>query len=389
MAIENKYNSGHNSTQGANTKTFFYNKAGIKNANLINVYTQTVSKETIPRNTGKTYKVSKFLHPYDRALNDTEFATKGYISSRDIDDVTTGLQSTILPEGAGNINKRTIKKITMETTLSTHAEMIDYTDEVLDFSEDKMQVKYREELGLLANLAYEDLIQTDMLSTTSVMYSGVATSLATVGTGTLANGSTDALGKVSYDFIRKCVKKLVRNRAKKHSSLVTGSTKVGTVPVSSAFFCIIGNEVKYDLETLEVGSGNASKFAFVPVYMYGNTGNVAQNEVGQMHEVKFIESETAVIYKGKGATVPGSYLGNLSKTGTKFDVFPLLFPTEGAFSTITLKGDKKIEFMAKAPSELDSANTFGNQGYFSYKFRYAGLIVQDDKLLKALVCASA
>ena len=40
------------------------------------------------------------------------------------------------------------------------------------FSEDMVQVHYREELGLLANRRAEDLGQLDMLSSTNVMYVG-------------------------------------------------------------------------------------------------------------------------------------------------------------------------------------------------------------------------
>ncbi|MCK5788726.1 MAG: N4-gp56 family major capsid protein [Chlamydiia bacterium] len=388
MAIDNRYNSGHNATVGANTVVHYYDKAGIKNANLINIYTQFASKETIPTHTGKTYKVSKFLHPYDRDLSSTDFSSKGYISSRNIDDVTAGLVGSILPEGAGNINKRTIKKITMETTLSAYAQMIEYTDEVLLFSEDSMQVKYREELGLLANLQFEDLVQTDMLSTTTVLYSGTATSLATVGTGVDVNGTQDDLFKISYDYIRRCAQKLTRNRAKKNTSIIKGSTTVMSQPVNSSFYCIIGNEVKFDLESITKGTGSALEMAFLPIYKYGNNENTAEGEVGAMHDVRFIESETAVVYEGKGASIPGGYKGTLANNGAKFNVYPILFPTEGSFSTVTLKGENKIIFYDKSPEKLDSANTYGNQGYFSYKFRYAGIIAQDEKLLKGLVGAS-
>jgi N4-gp56 family major capsid protein len=97
--------------------------------------------------------------------------------------------------------------------------MIDYTDEVELFSEDSMQVRYREELGELANSRQEDLLQRDMLATGTVMYGGSSTSLSTI----------DEDSKVTYDLIRKGVRKLVRNRAKKNTSVVT--------PRQAARFC--------------------------------------------------------------------------------------------------------------------------------------------------------
>ena len=52
------------------------------------------------------------------------------------------------------------------------------------------------------------------------------------------------------------------------------------------------------------------------------------------------------MYAKKGADVPSGYAGKLAYTGTigtdaKFDVHPILFPTEGSFATVGLKGQGK------------------------------------------------
>lgn len=398
----NVYNAGTNASVGANTVTHFYDRAGVKAANRVNVYGQWADRKHQPKKMGKTYKISKFLHLYDRALADPEFASKGYMSNRSIDDITTNLDTQAsLAEGAGAVNKRTLKKVTMETTFARYGEMLDYTDEVELFSEDAMQVRYREELGELANSRYEDLIQRDMLSTPTVIYSGTGTSLATVGVDvTAADGSEDSLSKVSYDLIRKSVRKLVRNRAKKNTSVVTGSTKVGTRPIAKAYYAIIGANVKGDLETITRGTGSTEEFVYIPAHKYAGAAQLAEGEVGAMHEVRFIEAEAAVVYDGAGATVPQNYVGDLSSSGgtdntsatagdrDKFDVFPILFPTEGAFATVGLKGMGKIKFNSKSPEQVENGNPYGTTGFFSYNFFYAGIILEEEKLLKVLVTAS-
>ncbi|TQV61430.1 MAG: hypothetical protein FNT15_09855 [Sulfurovum sp.] len=75
-------------------------------------------------------------------------------------------------------------------------------------------------------------------------------------------------------------------------------------------------------------------------------------------------------------------------TDAKFDVFPILFPTEGAFATVGLKGNGKIQFNSKSPSQVELVNPYGTKGFFSYNFWYAGLILEEEKLLKVLVAAS-
>ena len=252
------------STHGQNTVIHYYDKAGVKAANSVAVYAQFADRRSMPLKMGTTYKVSKWLHIYDREVLDAEFASKGYLTGRNIADVSAGLATdAALSEGAGAVNKRTIKKVTISTDFARYGEMIDYTDEVEMFSEDAVQVHYREELGLLANRRSEDLIQLDMLTTTTAMFSGTATSLLTVGTdagGTTAPaiaGTNDDLAKVSYDLIRKGVRKLVRNRAEKSTSIVVGSTKIDTRTVNKAFYAIIGPEIKFDLENL-IQIGRAS-----------------------------------------------------------------------------------------------------------------------------------
>lgn len=403
MATNIYSNGTTTATAGANTITHYYDRAGIKAANRKNVYGQFADRKSMPTKMGKTFKISKFLHMYDRATGAADFAAKGYMTARTAQEVSDSLSSAALAEGAGAVNQRSISKITVETSFARYGEMIDYTDEVELFSEDYIQVKYREELGELANSRMEDLVQLDMLATGTVMYSGAATSLATVGTGVAADGSDDAEVKVSYDLIRSAVRKLVRNRAKKTASIVTGSTKIDTKTVASAYYGIIGADVKADLE---VATNSVGELAWVPVHKYGAAVNIADGEVGRMHEVAFIESESAVVYGGAGAAIPALYAGSLSYTtfatdadaiavrgvgataGSYFDAYPILFPTEGSFATVGLKGQGKIQFYSKAPQEVSLSNPYGTTGFFSYNFFYAGIILEEEKLLKVLVGAS-
>lgn len=383
---------GSTNTVGQQTIVHYYDRAGIKAANRSNVYGQWADRRSMPTKYGKTFKISRFEHMYDRTFGDADFESKGYMTSRSIDDMNTALTNAALAEGAGATNQRTLTKVTVETSFARYGEMIDYTDEVEIFSEDYIQVKYREELGELANARMEDLIQRDMLSTATVMYPGAAAAMTDIADAVAVDGSDDLEWTVSYDLIRRAVRKLRRNRARKNTSIVTGSTKIGTTPVAAAYYAIIGADVKSDLETLTRGSSYETEFVFIPSHKYAGAGSLAEGEVGQMHEVKFIEAESAAVYRQAGATVPTSYVGNLQYTGVidtdaQFDVFPILFPTEGAFATVGLKGHEKIKFNAKSPSQVENGNPYGTTGFFSYNFFYAGIILREEALLKVLVAA--
>ncbi len=407
MANPTIYGNGTTTaSNGANTIVHFYDRAGIKAANAVSVYGQFADRKMMPTRMGKTFKISKWQHMYDLDQGDADFAAKGYLGKRDLTTVTAKLNATdgsgaALTEGAGAINKVTPKKVTVETSIARYGFMIEYTDEVVLFSEDPVQVKYREELGYLMNQTNEDLIQKDMLSGAGIVINaGGDITVAQMGTSIDAAGTNEDLYKVSFDLIRKGTKALVRNRAQRNTEVVTGSTKIGTKPVNSAFYAIVGPEVKYDLETLTRGSSYETEFAYIPAYQYQAASNVAEGEIGQMHDVRFIESEGALFEAAAGAVVPVDYAGTLSASGgtdnssategdrDNFDVYPILFPTKGAFATLGLKGQGKVNFHSKAPSEVELGNPYGTKGFFSANMFYAGLVLQPEKLLRINVLAT-
>ena len=439
------YNDGITSTSGRNTITHYYNRAGIKAANRVNVFQQFADKKTMQQKMGKTFKISKWLHMYDRAPDDPQFAKKGYMTARSMQEVGDSLNSASLPEGAGPMNKRTIKKITMETQFARYGEMIEYTDEVDIFSEDKIQALYHMELGELANSRVEDLNMRDMLSTGTRIFAGPATSKDTIGLGVDDAGILDAAYKVSYDLMRNASRKLKRNRAKKSTSVISGTSKVDTKVVAPSYFAIIGADVRADLELLTRGTGAEKQFVFTPIQHYAAAGTLADGEVGAMHEIRFIEAEGMVVYEGAGAPVPANYTGTLGYApgprsivqnttqstvnigglvagnpyGTtvqagefievedeshvalltaqagiaasqgRFNVHPILFPTEGAFATVGLKGLDRIQFHSRDPKKVDGTNPYGTRGFFTYNFFYAGILLQEERMLKVLVAASS
>ena len=405
MATQVYGNGTTTASAGANTIVHYYDRAGVKAANRVNVYGQFADKKSMPTKYGKTFKISRFEHMYDRAFDNADFAAYGFMTARSWADVNTLLNATDgtgagLTEGAGSTNQRTLQKVTYETSFNRYGEMLEYTDEVDIWSEDAIQVRYREELGELANSRYEDLVQRDMLATGTVMGAGAAATMADIGTGVAADGSTDATYLPSYDLIRKAVRKLVRNRAKKNTMIVTGENKIGTSPIAKSYYAIIGADVKSDLETLTRGSTYETEFVYIPAHKYGSQASLAEGEVGAMHEVRFIESEGAMVYRQSGSALPVDYVGNLQYTGTapttavpspadpaQFDVFPVLFPTEGSFATVGLKGHEKIKFNAKSPAQVELINPYGTKGFFSYNFFYAGIILKEETLLKVLVAA--
>jgi N4-gp56 family major capsid protein len=379
-------------TSGANTVTHHYDRAGVKAATADLIYSAFADSKSMPQKYGKTFKISMFQQILDGAgvagkgLDSAGNPTTGnlYGSSRDLGDITAGLP--VLGEGASEVNRVVVTKKTGEVTFNRFGLHLAYTDEVDLFSEDRTQMIYREMLGDAAAQINEDLIQKDMLSGTNVFYVGSAVSRATVGADTTnATGTDDADSLISYDDTRKIVATLVSNRAKKFTSIVTGSTKIDSKTINASYVGIIGPEVKFDLQGIADTFGRP---AWIPVNQYGSAATLMPHEVGAINELRFVETERAQKWEGAGANIPASYTGTLANDGTKFNVYPILCPTQGAFATVGLQGWGKMKFNAKAPGQVSDTDKYGTRGFFSVNWFYAGIILDESKLLRVETAAT-
>jgi N4-gp56 family major capsid protein len=386
------YGNGTNSTSGANTIVHRYDRAGVRAATADLVYAQFADSKSMPQKYGKTYKISMWEQILDgdgvtgKGLDKDGNATTGnlYGRSRDIGDITAGLP--VLGEGANDVNRVVVTKKTGEVTFNRFGLYLEFTDEVELFSEDRTQMIYREMLGDAAKQVNEDLIQKDMLSGSNVYYVGSATSRATVGQDTTdAGGADDSDSIIGYDDVRKIVATLNSNRAKKFTSIITGSTKVDTKTINASYVGIVGPEVKYDLQGI---ADMHSRPAWIPVNQYGSAGTLMSNEVGAINEMRFIETERAMKFIGDGAAIPDSYTGTLANDGSNFNVYPILCPTEGAFATVGLQGWGKMKFKSKAPGGVEQEDKFGVKGFFSVNWFYASIILDQSKLLRVETCAT-
>lgn len=426
---------GTKASNGPQSNTFFYDRRGIEVATAKKVYAQFADSRSMPLKHGKEYRVKVWHHAYERLpytdatmgtiggdkAYTSEFARLGYITGRDVADVTNGIYGSDgkgyatnglgtdafqnngarLLEGEGPTNKITLTSTVYNAKFEKFGKMLDYTEEVELFSEDFMQVRYREELGEDANRLYEDLLQLEMLATPTVMYAGTATSMATLGVG-IGKGDPDVVTqrnqveedyKVNYSLIQKITQKLYRNRVPKHTELLKGSVNIGTTPIGACYVAIIPPEVKIDLENMVRGATYEKKFAFTPVEQYASQGALLEGEVGRVGEIRFIVSETALIERGRGAVVDNNYIGQLSWSEVngekRFDVFPILIPGKGSFATIGLVGHDKIKFYAKTPSDIEKTDPFGSNGFFSYKFWHSSILTRPERMLRVNVLASA
>ncbi len=422
------YGGGTIATGGShdNIRIDYYDRAAIKVARAELIYAKFADAKTQKRNFGKTFRISRFLHILDDAnvnnqgldgdgnvIGNTSWIFRNvayadqaaanaakaaydstqegidaiannveplvmqvvngggnlYGSSRNVGDVVTALP--LLAEGADRVNRVGVTRENFSATLVRQGNYEEYTDEVELFSDHDMQMEYRTKLARLAIEVRDDNVQLGLLGSAGVrFYNGTATTLAEMG-------QNDEDARPTYDFFRKIVKRLKINLAIRNDSMLTGSKNIGTTPINRAYYAIVGPDVVYDLEGID---------EWRPVHQYGYASNLADNEIGSIHETRFIETTRAMKYAGQGATV-GTNIGQQETNGS-YDVFPIIYPTKGSFAVVSLAGAGEIKFKAKAPGKPTSEDPYGVKGLFSYNTWFASLALQPEKLLVAYVTAS-
>jgi N4-gp56 family major capsid protein len=406
-------NGTSTSTNGTNVRVDALIEKGIRTAKKDIIFEQLCDSRTLPMNHGKTLKVHKTLYILDDANDNgqglgssaiagqTDGSSTGVLSgnlyggSRSVVDVTNGLP--LITETSGRANRVGITRITKEGTLTRMGAFLEYTDEVDKFSDAKMETQYYEKMGELAAELYDDYLQKELLGACGIeYYGGVATSLLTV------SGSDDTntvASDLAYETILDTEDMLEANYAKMNTSIIDGSRNVGTVPVNASYFAYCGRDSVRSLNGLK---DDFEQKAFVPARMYAAAGNLAKNEVGAVHSTRFIQAQRMMRFDGCGSEVGANPTGNYKSTaldaagaaargqsaaGTFYDGLPLIYVTKGAFATVGLQGNKKINFLSKKPGTATYEDPHGLQGIYSFNF-FAGSISLEPEKMARIVFAT-
>ena len=226
---------------------------------------------------------------------------------------TTALTEGVTPAG----KQMSVTDIT--ATLKQYGDFTILTDKVQLVVEDKVVKETTDVLGEQAGETLDEVTRDVLVAGTAVVFAnGVA------NRGLVAD-------KISEADVKSAIKTLKNQNAKKFTTTITGSVKVGTSPVRSAFVGIVAPNT---VETLE----DFTKYKGVEEYASQTLIDI--NEVGTYKDVRFIETTMAKVFAGEGA---GSV-----------DVYGSLILGKNAYGVVSLRGMKNIQTIIKP---LGSAGT--------------------------------
>ena len=226
---------------------------------------------------------------------------------------TTALTEGVTPAGSA------LSVTDITATLKHYGDYTILTDDVQLYVEDNVVKEATDVLGEQGGQTVDEVTRDELVGGTQVDYAG-----AVAGRGSVA-------AVVVAADLKRVIKTLKGQNAKKFTTVITGSVKVGTLPVRAAFVGICHTNTTESLEAIDGFKGSEE---------YASQTLIDLNEVGSYKDIRFVETTMAKVFAGEGAGA--------------VDVYATLIMGKDAYGVVSLRGQKNIQTIIKP---LGSAGT--------------------------------
>jgi N4-gp56 family major capsid protein len=248
--------------------------------------------------------------------------------------------------------------------ISQYGGWVSFTDVILDTHEDPNLAKITMGLGEQAAATKEALIWEELIGGTSVIYSGAATSRATVE------------APVSEEEFVAAQRFLKANRAKHITRMLKASTNIATEPVAPAFIAFGHSNLEKDLRGLTEFTVREKYSQFQPVSDY---------EIGKFQDIRFILSPDLRVLYGAGSSTT---TGVLSRDGDNVDVYPIVVIGQDAYGVTPLRGMDSVGVTIKNPTATYE-DPLAQRGFASWKMWYVVTRLNEEWMVRIEAAASA
>ncbi len=256
---------------------------------------------------------------------------------------TTALSEGITPVGS------TLSATDITATVAQYGDFVTITD-VLDYeSEDPILMETAEILGDQMGDTIDQLTRDVIASGTSVYYGG---------SGNLVTGDVASGDNITDVLIKKSVRLLKNNKAKKISRMINAETGINTTPINASFIGLVHPNTTYDLKGVT---------GWVPVEKYASTKTAMENEVGAVDEVRFVESPNAKVLTGQG-------------TGGA-DVYATLIFGAEAYGTSQVSGEA-VKNIVKPLGSAGTADPLDQRATSGWKITFVAKILNNDFIVR-------
>lgn len=309
--VTNSSNTITPTTDLSATMKEYYDTELLENARDELLYHQFSKKQTLPANHGKTVEWRRF---------------KTYA------DATTPLTEGVTPDG------NTLKMESLKASVAQYGDYTALSDTLELTAIDDVILGCTEEHGAQAGSTMNKLTRNMLMTNTNIMLAG-ANSVATL----------TADNKITPTFINKVVTKLKKNKAPK---------------INGKYVCIIHPSVAEDLRE------NA---AWIEVHKYAATTEIFNGEIGELHNVRFIEDTNAPVFANK------------SGAGA-IKVYACFFIGKEAYGEIELDGN--VEMIVKQRGSAGTADPLNQRSTIGWKGYHGARILYPERIV-TFICGSS
>lgn len=242
---------------------------------------------------------------------------------------------------------------------------IPFTDVLIETHEDENLKQFTIGASEQASLTRERVLWNMLIAGTNVIYSGTATSRATVE------------APIAAGDLQLAQRALKNAYARTITRMLTASPKIATQPVAPGYIGIGHTNLEQDLRAIT---------GFVPREHYSETKLLHDLEIGKYQDIRFILAPQYTYFPGAGSANIAGVLNN----GTNVDVYPMVIFGQDAFGALALKGTDSARVVVKNPKMGESyEDPLGQRGFVAWKMWYAGVRLNEAWLVRTESAASA
>jgi len=302
-------------------------------AEVNNFYSRTLLMRAVPLFIHTKYGQVRDI-PQNSGTSTIKFRRYGNLAA-----ATTALTEGVTPAGS----QMSVTDIT--ATVAQYGDFVTYSDVVDYESQDAVLTEFAEVLGDQAGDTLDQLARDVLAAGTTVVWVGQS-----------SRGAITASNLITATEVRKMVRTLKNNKARRVTRMVAASTGIATEPVAQAYISIVSPDTTFDLQD-ETG--------WVPVEKYSAAMSVMEGEVGKLGDVRFVETPNAKVFEGAGAS--------------SIDVHATLIMGMEAYGVSRISG-AALQNIVKPLGSSGTSDALNQRGTTGWKGTFVAKILNDDFL---------
>ena len=234
-------------------------------------------------------------------------------------------------------------------TLTQHGDFVRITDVVQDVAEDPVLQDASQLNGEQAAVTLEKIIYGKVKAGTNVFRAGDV------------SARNQVASPVTLTMQRKITRMLKANKAKRITSMLSASVKIGTEPVAASYVALGHTDLESSIRDMK---------DFVPVEKYGSM-KAMPNEIGKVEDVRYVLSPELEAFEGAGASGK--------------DVYPLIYIGKEAYGCVPLKGSEAIQPKVLNVGTPRGGDELGQRGSVGWKAWFTAVRLNEMWMARAEV----